>query len=82
MLCRHYPRTTLCAGLLRTLGQHTTLCPCSPSPRQPPPGTMKTSMDHPVRGPTQLFRRDLSEGEHHSVLNNPRQHTGKGYYKK
>lgn len=43
---------------------------------------MKTSMDHPVRGPTQLFRRDLSEAEHHAVLNNPRQHTGKGYYKK
>jgi hypothetical protein len=43
---------------------------------------MKTSMDHPKSGPTQLFRRDLSTNEHEACLQNPRQHTGKGYYTK
>ncbi|KXZ51160.1 hypothetical protein GPECTOR_13g647 [Gonium pectorale] len=45
-------------------------------------GTTKTSMDHPKRGSTQLFRRDLSEREYNAVLDNPRVHTGKGYYTK
>ncbi|GLI66129.1 hypothetical protein VaNZ11_009859 [Volvox africanus] len=45
-------------------------------------GTTKTSMDHPSRGSTQLFRRNLSDNEHRSVLNNPRVHTDKGYYTK
>ncbi len=39
-------------------------------------------MDHPRKGPTQLFRRDLSTTEQERVLDNPRAHTGKGYYTK
>ncbi|KAJ3048343.1 hypothetical protein HK102_012716, partial [Quaeritorhiza haematococci] len=26
-------------------------------------GTVKTSLDHPTQGKTQMFRRDLSEGQ-------------------
>lgn len=39
-------------------------------------------MSHPRKGPTQLFRRDLSAAEEDRVLENPRAHTGKGYYTK
>jgi hypothetical protein len=45
----------------------------------PTTGTVKTAMEHPVQGKTQMFRRNLSEQEFHAVLANPRQHTGKGY---
>ncbi|KAG2424015.1 hypothetical protein HXX76_014840 [Chlamydomonas incerta] len=45
-------------------------------------GTVKTSMDHPARGSTQLFRRDLSDNQYNAVLDNPRTHTGQGYYRK
>ena len=45
-------------------------------------GTVKTVMSHPRKGPTQLFRRDLSAAEEDRVLENPRAHTGKGYYTK
>ncbi|KAG2498381.1 hypothetical protein HYH03_003640 [Edaphochlamys debaryana] len=45
-------------------------------------GTIKTSMDHPRQGPTQLFRRDLSDSQYNAVLNNPRTHTGQGYHRK
>ncbi|KAJ3110938.1 hypothetical protein HDU96_006134 [Phlyctochytrium bullatum] len=48
----------------------------------PTTGTVKTSMDHPSQGKTQMFRRDLSESEFRSVLDNPRQHTGKGYQRR
>jgi hypothetical protein len=58
------------------------LPPIVPTTPLAAPGTTKTSMDHPSRGSTQLFRRDLSAGEHQAVLNNPRVHTGKGYYTK
>ncbi|PNH03160.1 hypothetical protein TSOC_010817 [Tetrabaena socialis] len=33
-------------------------------------------------GDTQLFRRDLSSHEERAVQDNPRVHTGKGYYTK
>eukprot|EP00027_Filamoeba_sp_ATCC50430_P013315 CAMPEP_0168565190 /NCGR_PEP_ID=MMETSP0413-20121227/13685_1 /TAXON_ID=136452 /ORGANISM="Filamoeba nolandi, Strain NC-AS-23-1" /LENGTH=86 /DNA_ID=CAMNT_0008596989 /DNA_START=46 /DNA_END=303 /DNA_ORIENTATION=+ len=42
-------------------------------------GTVKTSMDHPSQGKTQMFRRELSNQEFSQVLDNPRSHTGKGY---
>jgi hypothetical protein len=48
----------------------------------PTQGTVKTSMEHPSQGKTQMFRRDLGEGEFQAVLSNPRQHTGKGYQTK
>lgn len=48
----------------------------------PTTGTVKTSMDHPSQGKTQMFRRDLSDGEFSKVLDNPRSHTGKGYQRK
>lgn len=39
-------------------------------------------MEHPSRGSTQLFRRDLSDSQYNAVLDNPRTHTGQGYYRK
>lgn len=39
-------------------------------------------MEHPSKGSTQLFRRGLTDAEFTSVVDNPRQHTGKGYYTK
>eukprot|EP00276_Gloeochaete_wittrockiana_P005045 CAMPEP_0184652934 /NCGR_PEP_ID=MMETSP0308-20130426/10646_1 /TAXON_ID=38269 /ORGANISM="Gloeochaete witrockiana, Strain SAG 46.84" /LENGTH=88 /DNA_ID=CAMNT_0027088103 /DNA_START=166 /DNA_END=432 /DNA_ORIENTATION=+ len=48
----------------------------------PTTGTVKTSMDHPSQGKTQMFRRDLNEGQFQSVLQNPREHTGQGYQRK
>jgi hypothetical protein len=46
------------------------------------PGTVKTSMDHPSQGKTQMFRRNLSDTQFESVCNNPRAHTGQGYQTK
>jgi hypothetical protein len=45
-------------------------------------GTVGTCVNHPVRGKTQLFRRNLSPPELKQLFQNPRQHTGKGYYRK
>ncbi|WIA29386.1 hypothetical protein OEZ86_011890 [Tetradesmus obliquus] len=45
-------------------------------------GTVKTSMDHPSQGKTQMFRRGLDEAQFESVCNNPRAHTGQGYQTK
>lgn len=45
-------------------------------------GTVKTSIDHPSQGPTQMFRRGLGESEFQAVLENPRYHTGHGYQTK
>lgn len=42
-------------------------------------GTVKTSMHHPTKGRTQMFRRDLTPREFAAVLESPRAHTGKGY---
>lgn len=43
------------------------------------PGTVKTSMDHPSQGKTQMFRRDMDSAQFESVMDNPRSHTGHGY---
>ena len=46
-------------------------------PAMPTSGTVKTSMDHPSQGKTQMFRRGLSEAQFQAVLLNPRAHTGR-----
>lgn len=48
----------------------------------PTTGTVKTSMDHPSQGKTQMFRRDLSDSSFEKVLDNPRSHTGQGYQRR
>ena len=45
-------------------------------------GTIATCLDHPRRGKSQLFRKNLSLREIKEVFENPRAHTGKGYWKK
>lgn len=45
-------------------------------------GTVKTSMQHPAQGNTQMFRRNLNDGEFAKVCENPRTHTGYGYQTK
>lgn len=45
----------------------------------PTTGTIKTAMDHPSQGKTQMFRRDLGESDFARVCENPRAHTGHGY---
>ena len=44
--------------------------------------TIGTAMDHPVQGKTQLFRRNCSDAELVTIMNNPRVHTDKGYQQK
>lgn len=44
--------------------------------------TIKTSLNHPTQGKTQLFRRNITPEEYRSILVNPRMHTVKGYKKK
>lgn len=48
----------------------------------PSTGTVKTSMDHPTQGHTQMFRRDLDDASVGGVCENPRTHTGHGYQTK
>lgn len=44
--------------------------------------TVATCLNHPKKGPTQLFRKNVSLDMLTDIFNYPRQHTGKGYYKK
>lgn len=44
--------------------------------------TVGTSLRHPRKGKTQLFRKGLKESEVLELLKNPRKHTRKGYYTK
>ncbi len=44
--------------------------------------TVGTCLDHPIKGKTQLFRKNVEWGELEKVFSNPRAHTGKGYYRK
>lgn len=44
--------------------------------------TVGTAMDHPKKGKTQLFRRNVNEKTLKALFQNPRTHTGNGYYKK
>jgi hypothetical protein len=43
-------------------------------------GTVGTCLDHPRQGKTQLFRRNIDLSSLREVFNNPRVHTGAGYY--
>jgi len=44
--------------------------------------TIATAMDHPKKGKTQLYRRGVNNSKFIKLLKNPRQHTGRGYYRK
>jgi hypothetical protein len=44
--------------------------------------TIKTSLDHPKQGKTQLFAKPVSPGQYKEILRNPRTHTGKRYQKR
>lgn len=44
--------------------------------------TVGTSMAHPTKGKTQLFRRRVTLDMLDKLLANPRMHTGRGYYSK
>jgi hypothetical protein len=43
-------------------------------------GTVGSCLDHPTKGKTQLFRKYMENPM--SLFDNPREHTGKGYYTK
>ena len=45
-------------------------------------GTVGTCMDHPTKGKTQLFRRGVDTGLLEKIFDNPRVHTGEGYYRR
>lgn len=44
--------------------------------------TIATCMNHPVKGKTQLFRRDVTLEQLEEIFKNPRVHTLKGYYRR
>ena len=44
--------------------------------------TIKTSLDHPIQGKTQLFAKQCTPDLYSKVLANPRTHTGKRYQRK
>lgn len=44
-------------------------------------GTVATCIDHPVKGKTQLFRRNIDLKKLEEIFAKPRIHTGKGYYR-
>lgn len=45
-------------------------------------GTVGTCLNHPKKGKTQLFRRNVSMDQLNDIFDNPRVHTGTGYYRK
>jgi hypothetical protein len=45
-------------------------------------GTVSTSLDHPVQGKTQLFRRKVDIRSLREIFDNPRMHTGAGYHRR
>lgn len=44
--------------------------------------TVGTVINHPKKGRTQMFRRNVSSKELLDIFTDPRTHTGKGYYKR
>jgi len=44
--------------------------------------TVATCLNHPKKGPTQLFRKNVTESMLKEIFAYPRKHTGKGYYTK
>lgn len=45
-------------------------------------GTVGTCVDHPSSGRTQLFRQGQDSAGLNDIFDNPRVHTGTGYYRK
>jgi hypothetical protein len=45
-------------------------------------GTIKTSLDHPTQGKTQLFGKQVSPQDYKKILKNPRVHTGNRYQRR
>jgi|LauGreDrversion2_2_1035103.scaffolds.fasta_scaffold32893_2 hypothetical protein len=45
-------------------------------------GTVGSYLDHPNKGKTQLYRRQVDRSGLVSILNNPRVHTGDGYHER
>jgi hypothetical protein len=45
-------------------------------------GTVGTCMNHPTKGKTQLFRKNLGRSQMLKLFENPRMHTARGYYQK
>jgi hypothetical protein len=45
-------------------------------------GTVATALNHPKKGKTQLYRKNITYKQLEELFINPRQHTGKGYYQK
>lgn len=43
--------------------------------------TVATCLNHPRKGKTQLFRKNVTVAQLEELLEYPRKHTGKGYYK-
>lgn len=41
--------------------------------------TIRTVINHPKQGKTQMFRKNCSFDELEKICKNPREHTGKGY---
>lgn len=54
--------------------------------RKSRPGALKmtvaTCLNHPKKGKTQLFRKNVTRTQLVHIMKNPRKHTGKGYYEK
>ncbi len=44
--------------------------------------TVATCLKHPKKGPTQLFRKNVTFAMLDQIFAYPRKHTGKGYYTK
>lgn len=44
--------------------------------------TFVTQIDHPTKGKTQLFRRNVWPENYDKIFANPRVHTGRGYYRR
>jgi len=44
--------------------------------------TVATCLNHPTKGKTQMFRRDITESELRKIFKNPRVHLNKGYRQK
>lgn len=44
--------------------------------------TVSTCLNHPKKGKTQLFRKNVTKEMLSNIFEYPRKHTGKGYYTK
>jgi hypothetical protein len=44
--------------------------------------TVATCLNHPTKGATQLFRKNVNYEMLKEIFEYPRKHTGKGYYKR